>query len=1081
MANFFGGSGDDSLGPGPGATEADSILGNDGNDSLFGGGGSDTLRGGNGNDRLFGGAGTDSLFGDAGNDTLSGGDGNDTANGGTGDDVFVFENTDGNDDDDTIIGGEGGETVGDTLDLSSFTTAAEVNYTGADAGLALIDPTGSEDDRITFSQMERFVLTGQNDTFNGTAATGALFVDGGAGADSITGGSAADTLSGGDGADSLVGGLGNDSLVGGAGIDTLRGQQGDDVLLGDAGNDILDGGIDNDSLFGGADADSLSGGSGSDTLVGGAGADTIIGGVGSDWVDYSSSSGAVNVNLADNATEQGGDAQGDSLSGIENVIGSNQGDIIVGNMDANNLYGGGGNDTITGGFGSDSIRGGDGDDSIDAGPDTPPTVTPPADANLTFDWTSNGRVDEQSVEAGFTDTIGGAIQVQITYTESPSGSFTIENGDSIYQFAGTTYSGTSSAELTRNGGAGLTEMTVSFSAVEGSGYSDQVTNVVFAITDIDTGGFIDQVTILAYDANGNLVPVTLSEVGINNELNISGNTATAAGDGTAPSQPDGALLVSIPGPVAYIVVQYRDLGNAFQAINVSDINFTAVGETPDNSDADTVDGGAGRDFIQAGIGADSLSGGADNDTLLGEADNDTLLGGDGEDSLDGGTGDDSLDGGADNDTLIGGSGNDTLLGGTGADSLDGGSGNDRLEGGADNDTILGDSGNDSIFGGDGADSIDGGDGADSIYYGSGDDTVFGGVGNDTIDDVDGSQLAGENVIFGGQGDDVVWSGFGNDSLFGGQGNDRLQGEGDNDTIVGGQGTDSLFGGDGNDLFLIGGNDVETLVGGGPVESVFGGGAPGAADGDFDTLDLQGLYAQFGWSQIRITFDPLDGENGTVEILDGPGGAVIGTIAFDDIERLIRCFTPGTLILTDRGQVPVQDLQPGDLVMTRDNGLQPLRWVGRQHLSRSRLIAQPEMQPLRIASGALGAAGPDRTMVVSPQHRLLVEGARAELLFGEGEVLVPAKHLIGQLDVARILPEDGVTYIHILFDRHEIVQSDGIWTESFQPAERMLNAMEAEVRAEVLAIFPELESDASAFGGARLSLKAHEARVLFAAE
>jgi hypothetical protein len=121
------------------------------------------------------------------------------------------------------------------------------------------------------------------------------------------------------------------------------------------------------------------------------------------------------------------------------------------------------------------------------------------------------------------------------------------------------------------------------------------------------------------------------------------------------------------------------------------------------------------------------------------------------------------------------------------------------------------------------------------------------------------------------------------------------------------------------------------------------------------------------------------------------------------------------------------------------------------------------------------------MIVSPQHRLLVEGARAELLFGETEVLVPAKHLVGQLDVARLLPDDGVTYIHILFDRHEIVQSDGIWTESFQPAERMLTAMEAEVRAEVLAIFPELETDTRAYAGARLSLKAHEARVLFAAE
>ena len=183
-----------------------------------------------------------------------------------------------------------------------------------------------------------------------------------------------------------------------------------------------------------------------------------------------------------------------------------------------------------------------------------------------------------------------------------------------------------------------------------------------------------------------------------------------------------------------------------------------------------------------------------------------------------------------------------------------------------------------------------------------------------------------------------------------------------------------------------------------------------------------------------------------------------------------------MILTDRGDVAVQDLKAGDLVMTRDNGLQPLRWVGRQHITRARLMADPDLQPVRIAIGALGADGPDRSMLVSPQHRVLVSGVRAELLFGDDEVLVAAKHLIGQAEVTRALPDEGVTYIHILFDRHEIVQSDGLWTESFQPAERTLNAMEAEVRDEILTIFPGL--GAIAFPGARLSLKSHEVRVLF---
>ena len=184
-----------------------------------------------------------------------------------------------------------------------------------------------------------------------------------------------------------------------------------------------------------------------------------------------------------------------------------------------------------------------------------------------------------------------------------------------------------------------------------------------------------------------------------------------------------------------------------------------------------------------------------------------------------------------------------------------------------------------------------------------------------------------------------------------------------------------------------------------------------------------------------------------------------------------------MILTDRGEVAVECLQPGDLVMTRDNGLQPLRWTGQRKLSRLNLLADPDLQPVRIARNALSGQGPDRTMLVSPQHRIMVEGARAELLFGEAEVLVPARHLVGLAEVTRALPEDGVTYIHLLFDRHEVVQSDGIWTESFQPAGRVLNAMDAAVRAEVLGLFPALGAAGAAYPAARLSLKAHEARVL----
>jgi hypothetical protein len=143
-----------------------------------------------------------------------------------------------------------------------------------------------------------------------------------------------------------------------------------------------------------------------------------------------------------------------------------------------------------------------------------------------------------------------------------------------------------------------------------------------------------------------------------------------------------------------------------------------------------------------------------------------------------------------------------------------------------------------------------------------------------------------------------------------------------------------------------------------------------------------------------------------------------------------------------------------------------------------LVVQPTLLPVRIAAGALGNGLPVVDMLVSRQHRVLVSGARAEMLFGEHEVLVAAKHLLGQpgVTMGALAP---VSYLHLLFDAHEIIRSDGAWTESFQPADRTLSAMDADARAELAAIFPDVDM-ATGFPTARRALKAHEARVLLAA-
>lgn len=186
---------------------------------------------------------------------------------------------------------------------------------------------------------------------------------------------------------------------------------------------------------------------------------------------------------------------------------------------------------------------------------------------------------------------------------------------------------------------------------------------------------------------------------------------------------------------------------------------------------------------------------------------------------------------------------------------------------------------------------------------------------------------------------------------------------------------------------------------------------------------------------------------------------------------VPCFVAGTLIETPDGRRPVHTLQAGDLVTTRDNGAQPLRWIGR------RLVrAKGRFAPVRIAAGALGD---HETIMVSPQHRVLVQDVLAHLLFAEPEVLAAAKHLVNDSSV-RIVEGGYVEYVHILFDEHQIVCANGLLSESFLPGSQSQNLFEEEALAEITTLFPELDPETGEGYGpaARRVLKSHEA-VLFA--
>lgn len=158
-----------------------------------------------------------------------------------------------------------------------------------------------------------------------------------------------------------------------------------------------------------------------------------------------------------------------------------------------------------------------------------------------------------------------------------------------------------------------------------------------------------------------------------------------------------------------------------------------------------------------------------------------------------------------------------------------------------------------------------------------------------------------------------------------------------------------------------------------------------------------------------------------------------------------CFGTGTRIATPGGEVAVERLQAGDAVLTRDRRPQRLRL--RAH---RRVRATGNLAPVVFAPGAIGNR---RRLVLSPQHRLLVSGAAAELFFGEAEVLVPAVALVNGADIVR--QEGGtIDYHHLVFDRHEIVYAEGVAAESLLVGGGSLARMPAALRREVLAIFPE---------------------------
>lgn len=304
-------------------------------------------------------------------------------------------------------------------------------------------------------------------------------------------------------------------------------------------------------------------------------------------------------------------------------------------------------------------------------------------------------------------------------------------------------------------------------------------------------------------------------------------------------------------------------------------------------------------------------------------------------------------------------------------------------------------------------------------------------------------------------DDTIDAGGGDDVITGGEGADTITAGAGDDTINVGVG-DTASGNDGNDTFVVDTGEI----GGGTITVV--GGSTGE-DATGDTLDFNG---QLQYGTLTTSVDPTDPDafTGSATLLDGT------VVNFSNIENIL-CFTDGMMIDTPFGPRLIEDLVPGDLVLTRDSGPQVLRWHG----SRS-LVVDQQHAPIEFAAGLLGNA---RAFRVSPQHRMLNEGYRAQLYFGQEEVLVPAKSLINGSTVRQLAP-GPVTYHHLLFDKHEIVTCDGIASESYHPGHYSLPGIDEQAREDLFRYFPELRSDPSAYGdAARFSVKAGMGQVLAA--
>ena len=898
-----------------GSNADDSILGGNGNETFDGAGGDDTLVGGAGSDWVsFASAtggitvnlGTSSSAGAAGIDSLTG---IEAALGGNYGDVLIagpngsmLNSGSGND---TLIGGAGIDTLiggadnGDLLNYASETANITVNLNGA--------ATSS---------------SGGIDSITGIEA-----VNSGSGNDSILGAASNETISGGGGNDTLVGGNGDDWLSYALATGGITVNLGTGSSNGEYGQDSITG---FEAILGGSNDDLLIAGDGGSTLGGGLGNDTLVGGNSSDWVSYTEASGAITLDLGADSFST------DSLTGIENILGSSGNDCILGNSVANILHGGAGADTLVGLTGNDTLIGGSENDWVSY-------ATATASVTVNFDSGRSAGLHGNDSLTGVEGILGG------TGDDSLGGSFyedsTVQGGlgnDTIFStfISYADASGSVTVDLnagTSSGADGedILDLTLIWyrgfaSGIIGSGYADSLSEAgdvgyFYASFNGNTG---------LYGGGGNDTLIAADYVqyrsysGGDDDDRLRGSLYYGYANRFSGDAGNDTIITASEFESLFYGGNGDDsiLNEADEYTNSSYIN-TVYGEAGNDT---LVDGSAYNSQFYGGDGEDSLqsfflAGLGGYNSFYGDAGNDTLV------SISG-TNDRPtyLSGGADNDSLLGNSADNALSGDAGDDTLAGGEGNDTLDGGADNDfasyadatgaitvnlrvgsssgqhgedsltgieNILGGNGDDSIVGDSLANLLDGGGGLDFVSYanaggdvivdlgamrgyGDGTDTlsgienILGGNGNDSIL---GDSLA--NVLNGGNGDDTLVGSNGDDTLYGGNGVDvgDFRGFGTNVTVDLVQGL--VFDEGGTTRFF----DIERiLTEGGQATLERGAGGDTFSGGEANDL----VVADAGNDEISgdLGDDTFDGGNGNDQISGGDGDdSIAGGIGNDCLE------------------------------------------------------------------------------------------------------------------------------------------------------------------------------------------------------